>query len=78
MEEQKVDGREAVTGMIRRALPQLNEVGRIYAVQYPPAKTAPEVLDAVTVVVPLRVYMALVAFANEELDPPPAEQDKQA
>ena len=47
--------------------PQIANVAGIYATAYPHEKTLPEVLDAVTVAVPLRTYMVMAAVATQAL-----------
>ena len=47
--------------------PQIANVAGIYATAYPHDKTSHEVLDAVTVAVPLRMFMVMAAVATQVL-----------
>ena len=47
--------------------PQIVNVAGIYANAYPYDKTSHEVLDAVTVAVPLRMFMVMAAVATQAL-----------
>lgn len=49
--------------MLRNMMPSLIAVGTMYEKTYPTKTSLPEVLDAVTVAVPLRQYMVLVGYA---------------
>lgn len=54
---------EALRGMH----PQIVQVATMYTTAYPHERTLPEVLDAVTVAVPLRTFMVLAAVATQAL-----------
>lgn len=49
---------------VRKDLDPLTQVAKAYHQLYPIADTAPEVVDAVTVAVPLRTFMVLTAIAT--------------
>lgn len=53
--------RPGVVGVYRAMLPQLVELAELYHARYPADKTPAEVIDAVTVAVPLRFFMAAMA-----------------
>jgi hypothetical protein len=50
-----------------RLYPQIVEVAKAYAEAYPPDSTAAEIVNAVTVAVPLRTFMVLAALAGQVL-----------
>lgn len=50
--------------MARHMLPHIVQIGQMYNEAYPHATTAPEVISAVTVAVPLREYMVLAGLAT--------------
>lgn len=50
--------------MMRRLLPQIVEVATLYHKNYPADTTAPEVVDAVTVAVPLRHFMVMTSIVT--------------
>lgn len=52
---------------LRGMHPQIVQVATMYTTAYPHEKTLPEVLDAVTVAVPLRTFMVLAAVATQVL-----------
>lgn len=57
----------SIFSALRAMHPQILEVATMYTAAYPHEKTAPEVLDAVTVAVPLRTYMVMAAIATQVL-----------
>lgn len=50
--------------LMRRMLPQIVEVAELYHTNYPVNKTLPEVVDAVTVAVPLRHFMVMASIVT--------------
>lgn len=71
-----IEQQRSIREALRNSMPKMLEVGKLYADAYPPANTPPAVLDAVTVAVPLRFYMTVMAFLTVEfgtLDTPPDE-----
>lgn len=50
--------------LMRRMLPQIVEVAQLYHTNYPVNKTLPEVVDAVTVAVPLRHFMVMASICT--------------
>lgn len=62
-----IKAQQTVRGALRSMHPQLVQVATMYNQAYPADKTAPEVLDAVTVAVPLRTFMVLAAIATQVL-----------
>lgn len=55
---------EALIPALRRMVPNIMQVGSLYNQQYPADKTAPEVLDAVTVAVPYRQFMVMAGVCT--------------
>lgn len=49
---------------VRKDMTNLTEVAKAYHQVYPIATTLPEVVDAVTVALPLRTFMVLAAIAT--------------
>ena len=50
--------------MLRKYMPQITEIAILYNKTYPVASTPPEVVNAVTVSVPLRHFMLLSAVCT--------------
>lgn len=67
MSEAEPAQQPSVLEALRSMHPRIVEVATMYAAAYPHEKTLPEVLDAVTVAVPLRVYMVMAAVATQTL-----------
>ncbi|MHB1097969.1 MAG: hypothetical protein ACYCZR_00310 [Burkholderiales bacterium] len=57
----------SILNALRSMHPQIVQVATMYSTEYPHEKTLPEVLDAVTVAVPLRTYMVMAAVATQVL-----------
>lgn len=56
-----------ILNTLRGMHPRIVEVATMYTTAYPHDKTPPEVIDAVTVAVPLRAYMVMAAAATQVL-----------
>jgi len=56
-----------LTPVLRSMYPSIVQVAKMYNDAYPHESTAPEVLDAVTVAVPLRTYMVMSALVAQTL-----------
>jgi hypothetical protein len=52
---------------LRAMYPSIVQVAKMYTDAYPLDKTAPEVVDAVTVAVPLRTFMVMSALVAQTL-----------
>lgn len=52
---------------LRSMYPNIVQVAKLYSDTYPHDKTAPEVIDAVTVAVPLRTFMVMSALVAQTL-----------
>ena len=50
--------------LMRRMLPQIVEIAQLYHTNYPVNKTSAEVVDAVTVALPLRHFMVMASIAT--------------
>ena len=55
---------EALMPVLRKVMPSLVTVGAAYNKAYPYATTSPDVLDAVTVAVPLRQFMVMTGVCS--------------
>lgn len=55
---------DTLVPLMRRMLPQIVEVAQLYHTNYPVNKTLPEVVDAVTVSVPLRHFMVMASICT--------------
>jgi hypothetical protein len=62
---------------LRKHSPQLLQLGMLYHQRYPWQTTAPEVLDAITVAVPYRLFM-LLSGVGTALVAEAMEKDKEA
>jgi len=58
---------EAMLAVLQKRLPQLLNVATVYNGAYPPDKTSPDVINAVTVAVTLIDYMLLVGVISRLL-----------
>lgn len=57
-----------VMDALNRYHPSIVSIAGVYNGQFPADTTAPEVIDAVTVAVPLRVFMVMAAVCAKALD----------
>lgn len=60
---------------LKRYQPSITRIANVYSDQYPPDTTPLEVVDAVTVPVPLRIFMVMAALCEQLVeDTAPAEE----
>ena len=64
---EEADSKGSIINALGSMHPQIVQVAAMYTNAYPHETTAPEVIDAVTVAVPLRTFMVLAAVATQVL-----------
>jgi hypothetical protein len=62
-----IKAQQTIRTALRSMHPHIVEVATMYNNTYPVASTLPEVVDAVTVAIPLRTFMVLAAIATQVL-----------